>query len=186
MVPPPPVPHFPLKLIKKHSCPTVIFSYKIKTLFGLLTLPVSSQQSLCSRRNNLLQNLERLSLLMAQTRPPPCCRLCSGGGCRPPPTPAVCPCLAPSTALLQDEPRSLHRLHFSAQNLSSFSLPGIAVTPLLAPGSCFDSSPYRVYLESFCSFKRRKKKKQPAPKNLSLEALLGVCLRRIPWSPMWV
>lgn len=48
----------------------------------------------------------------------------------------------------------------SAQNLSSFSLPGIAVTPVLALGSCLDSSPYRVYLESFCSFKRKKKKNQ--------------------------
>lgn len=152
-----------------------------------MSLPMSSQQSLCSRRNNLLQNLERLSLLMAQTRPLPCCRLCSGGGCRPLPTPAVCPCLAPRTVLLQDEPLSLHCLHFSAQNLSSFSLPGIAVTPLLALGSCFDSSPYRVYLESFCSFKRRKKKeKKTTPKNLSLEAVLGVCLWWIPWSPAWV
>lgn len=49
----------------------------------------------------------------------------------------------------------------SAQNLSSFSLPGIAVTPVLALAPCFDSSPYRVYLESFCSFKRKKRKKHP-------------------------
>lgn len=74
----------------------------------------------------------------------------------------------------------------SAQNLSSFSLPGIAVTPVLALGSCFDSSPYRVYLESFCSFKRKKKKENPPPKNLLLKVVLGVCLSWIPKSPAWV